>query len=114
MEAKMVDSSIATKIRLHRNTAAVWAQLNLVLQAGEPGYEKDTGKLKIGDGYTKWNDLDYFLTDEYIRTLIEEVLADEDITDSTQALLDHINSLTPHPVYDDGPSLELLYENAKV
>lgn len=27
---------------------------------------------------------------------------------------DHINSLTPHPVYDDGPSLFLLYENAKV
>lgn len=26
----------------------------------------------------------------------------------------HVNSLTPHPVYDDGPSLSLLYENVKV
>lgn len=30
------------------------------------------------------------------------------------AVLDHVNSLTPHPVYDEGPSLFLLYENAKV
>lgn len=29
-------------------------------------------------------------------------------------LPDHIASLLPHPVYDDGPSLTLLYENAKV
>lgn len=26
----------------------------------------------------------------------------------------HVNSETPHPVYDDGPSLALLYANAKV
>ena len=26
----------------------------------------------------------------------------------------HIESETPHPVYDDGPSLLLLYQNAKV
>jgi hypothetical protein len=30
-------------------------------------------------------------------------------------LLDaHINSPTPHPIYDDGPSFLLLYQNAKV
>lgn len=32
----------------------------------------------------------------------------------TVALVTHINSLTPHPVYDDGPSFLLLYQNAKV
>lgn len=26
----------------------------------------------------------------------------------------HVDSPLPHPVYDDGPSLEILYENAKV
>lgn len=26
----------------------------------------------------------------------------------------HASGETPHPVYDDGPSLKLLYENAKV
>jgi hypothetical protein len=34
--------------------------------------------------------------------------------DTTELLLEHINAETPHPVYDDGPSLALLYENAKV
>ena len=34
---------------------------------------------------------------------------------SSDLLLDdHINSETPHPVYDDGPSFLLLYQNAKV
>ena len=33
--------------------------------------------------------------------------------DAGQALQDHIDSPTPHPVYDDGPSLVLFYENAK-
>jgi len=30
------------------------------LAAGEPGYESDTGKLKIGDGTTPWNNLAYY------------------------------------------------------
>lgn len=30
------------------------------------------------------------------------------------ALQAHIDSPTPHAIYDDGPSLALLYENAKV
>lgn len=36
---------------------------NPVLQDGEPGYEKDTGKLKIGDGLTHWRELEYFEED---------------------------------------------------
>jgi hypothetical protein len=34
--------------------------------------------------------------------------------DGTEAVLEHIDSELPHPVYDDGPSLTLIYENAKV
>lgn len=34
---------------------------------------------------------------------------------SAGALLDeHVNDDLPHPAYDDGPSFELLYQNAKV
>ena len=52
-------------IRLRRGTAAEWAAGEPqpggeVLRLGEPGYEKDTGKLKIGDGSTPWNSLAYF------------------------------------------------------
>ena len=47
------------KIKFRRDTAAAWTQANPVLAQGEPGFEHDTGLLKIGDGETEWIDLDY-------------------------------------------------------
>lgn len=46
-------------IQFKRGTAAKWAELNLVLEAGQPGFVTDENRLKIGDGVTKWNDLPY-------------------------------------------------------
>ena len=48
-----------TKIQLRRDTAANWASNNPTPAAGEPCYETDTGKLKIGDGSTAYNNLAY-------------------------------------------------------
>lgn len=48
-----------TQIKLRRGTAAEWQLANELLLLGEPGFEKDTYKLKIGDGVTLWNDLPY-------------------------------------------------------
>jgi hypothetical protein len=87
-------------IKFKRGSALRWSQINIILADGEPGYEEDTGRLKVGDGKTPWNSLAYF--------------SDPGTGVSNQELQDHINSLTPHPVYDDGPSFLLLYENAKV
>lgn len=50
---------IKTTFQFKRATAARWQELNLVLAAGEPGYELDTGRLKIGNGETPWNELNY-------------------------------------------------------
>lgn len=50
-----------TTIRFRRGTAAQWSQVNPVLASGEPGFETDTGKQKIGDGAKPWSQLDYFL-----------------------------------------------------
>lgn len=49
-----------TQIKLRRDTAANFASKNPVLGIGEPAYETDTKKLKIGDGTTAYNSLDYF------------------------------------------------------
>lgn len=46
-------------IQLRGDTAANWASVNPVLKIDEPGREQDTGKVKIGDGVTHWNDLGY-------------------------------------------------------
>ncbi len=84
-----------TTIKMKRGLSASWEATNPILAAGEPGVEIDTSQMKVGDGITLWNDLPY--------------------TGEGGIVLDaHINSALPHPVYDDGPSLTLLYENAKV
>ena len=46
-------------LQLKRGTATRWKELNLVLEAGEPGFVTDENRLKIGDGETAWNDLPY-------------------------------------------------------
>ena len=46
-------------IEFREGTAADWTAANPVLNSGEPGFESDTKKLKIGDGATAWNSLSY-------------------------------------------------------
>jgi hypothetical protein len=48
-----------TDIQLRRGTATEWISVNPILDAGEPGFELDTNKFKIGDGVTPWNLLKY-------------------------------------------------------
>lgn len=48
-----------TRIQLRRDTAANWTANNPVLAAGEPAYETDTGKFKIGDGNKTYSALPY-------------------------------------------------------
>lgn len=58
MEAILVRAT-NSKIQLRRDTAANWSAYNPTLSAGEPGFETDTGKLKVGDGRTSWIELSY-------------------------------------------------------
>lgn len=46
-------------VQFRRGTAAQWTSANPVLAAGEPGFETDTGKFKVGDGSTAWTSLAY-------------------------------------------------------
>lgn len=62
----MATQVINTTFQLKRGTAARWKELNLVLRQGEPGFEYDTGKLKIGDGLTAYNDLPYQTSKDYV------------------------------------------------
>jgi len=48
-----------TNIQIRRGTAAAWASLNPTLAAGEIAMESDTRKIKIGNGSTAWNALQY-------------------------------------------------------
>lgn len=50
---------MANKIQWRRDTAANWTSVNPILSEGMPGWEKDTNRIKIGDGVTPWNSLPY-------------------------------------------------------
>jgi hypothetical protein len=77
-----------SRIQLRRGKSIFWMDENPVLRDGEPGYEKDTGKLKIGDGVTHWRELEYF---------------EDDSGGGDSGTSD-----------DDIPDLVLFYENGKV
>lgn len=53
---------MSVQIQLRRATAAQWATANPILGIGEPGFEIDTAKIKIGDGASAWNSLAYFIS----------------------------------------------------
>jgi hypothetical protein len=50
---------MTTRIKLRRDTAINWTTTNPILAAGEPGLESDTGKIKYGDGVSRWNALEH-------------------------------------------------------
>lgn len=50
---------IKTTFKFRRNSASYWAEKNPVLAEGEPCFELDTGKLKVGDGTSNWSALGY-------------------------------------------------------
>ena len=52
-------STVSHVYQFKRGTAQRWIELNPILNQGEPGFEYDTGKLKIGDGFTPYNALPY-------------------------------------------------------
>lgn len=58
------------RFRLRRARAATWASLNDVLLDGELGLERDTGRVKIGDGTTPWNSLPYWGDGIGVQTIV--------------------------------------------
>ena len=64
---------MATRMQQRRGTALQWTSTNNgdgpILNAGEIGFESDTGKFKIGDGVNHWIDLDYFLDESDIDSI---------------------------------------------
>ena len=57
---------MTTRIKLRRDTAVNWTTENPILAAGEPGLETDTGKIKYGDGVTRWNVLEHANSDALV------------------------------------------------
>ena len=54
---------MAAIFQFKRGQSTTFTEKNLTLYAGEPGFELDTKRLKIGDGTTPWNELPYINED---------------------------------------------------
>lgn len=50
---------LRTVFQLRRGYEAAWKRNNPILASGEPGFVIDKNAIKIGDGVTAWNDLNY-------------------------------------------------------
>jgi hypothetical protein len=62
--------SAQTVIQFRRGSAYLWNNANPILAEGEAGFEIDTGRLKIGNGYSTWTELTYIGSDEAIQPVI--------------------------------------------
>lgn len=51
------------RIKIKRATSTKWSEINPILLAGELGLESDMARLKVGDGTSTWNDLEYLYVD---------------------------------------------------
>lgn len=52
---------IKTTILMKRDSSKNWLNNNPILLSGQIGYDTTVKKHKIGDGYSHWNDLPYFI-----------------------------------------------------
>lgn len=66
---------IKTTFQFRRGLEEAWRRNNPLLAAGEPGYELDTHRVKIGNGISLWNDLPYFGEFENASNAINDKIA---------------------------------------
>ncbi len=59
---------MSTTMQQKRGTALQWSTANPILLAGEIGFETDTNLIKIGDGVTNWNNLNYITTPDELQS----------------------------------------------
>ena len=100
---------IKTTFKVRRGQSQVWADINPILADGEPGYELDTHRLKIGDGEKSWNKLPYiggssteipelqeYVTKEELESLVKAYIPSSEKENQIKVLNDgtmEINSL---------------------
>lgn len=61
---------MATLIQMRRGSENQWKTANPVLMEGEPGFEKETGIFKVGDGQTEYNSLQSVFAVGKIETIL--------------------------------------------
>ena len=58
----MANTTLKVRNRIATKTSAEWETENPILLKGEMGYDSISNKVKVGDGVTKWTELDYMMS----------------------------------------------------
>ena len=76
-----------TNILIRADVSSEWESVNPTLKRGEMGLILDTQRIKVGDGITKFNDLEFFRTEEtdLVRPTVKTL--DPDEVSGTSAIL---------------------------
>lgn len=75
----MAIKSVKTINKTRTDTSDSFTASNIILKKGEMAYESDTRKIKIGDGVTHWNSLEYIITPNsgVIKNLTTNIVIDD-------------------------------------
>ena len=104
-------SNTDIKIKLRRDTTANWQSVNPVLLQGEVGLEYNAAMdevigIKIGDGNTAWNDLEYVIGSKVPTGIDFDNLANNVHTDDTLTVKDNKLAINvDNSTYADGTAL---------
>lgn len=74
-----IERVIKTYFQLRRGQSEAWKRVNPILRPGEPGYELDTNKLKLGDGVTPYNNLPYLKGECHLTADEKTIILKDDI-----------------------------------
>jgi hypothetical protein len=83
---------MAYTYKLRRDLSSRWTTVNPVLAQGEPGYEFDTGKLKIGDGVKVWTALPYLVETDGLQAHAVSTENPHAVTKAQVGLVDAANT----------------------
>ena len=83
-----LDAQLILRFGENIRSAAEWTAKNIVLLSGEFGIESDTHQIKIGDGSTPWNQLEYLRHKGLPYSAGEGVVIASDGTINTQLTYD--------------------------
>ena len=92
---------MAVQIQLRNDTAANWASANPTLARGEVGIERDTRLMKVGDGSTAWNSLEYVGVD----TTQVSYTHNQGATSNTWSIAHNLNFYPTVQIFDSASNL---------
>ena len=91
------NSFVTARLTFRTGTTAEWMASDPVLRASEPAWDNTIRSLKIGDGTSRWSELNYLATDS--RTILVDSESENGFKHDGSIIPSTINTITGGVVY---------------